>query len=329
MKVQHIVGADISKKSIDLVCHLTCQHTRIENTSTGYIQMVKWLKQQKVDTASLLVVMEHTGLYSLRFEKFLHKQQVAFTKVNALAIKRSIGLVRGKNDKIDARRIAAYGYEKREQLVAEAQISPIIERLQMLRSTRLRLVKQRAMLLCAIREYKAVGLSKQDILMQVQLQLIKEFTKQVKRIETEVQALINSDEVIARNYNLLLTIKGVGKETALATILKTRNFTRINDGRKFACYSGTAPFDHTSGTSIKGKTRVSHLADKQMKTLLDQGAKTAIQYDKELRSYYLRRLEMGKSKMSTINIVRNKIIYRMFAVIKRQTPFVENYLKAA
>jgi hypothetical protein len=51
--------------------------------------------------------------------------------------------------------------------------------------------------------------------------------------------------------------------------------------------------------------------------------------DKELKEYYLRRTENGKSKMSTINIVRHKILYRMFAVIKRQTPFVENYLQAA
>ena len=66
-----------------------------------------------------------------------------------------------------------------------------------------------------------------------------------------------------------------------------------------------------------------------MKTLLDLSAKSAIQYDKELREYYLRRTENGKSKMSTNNIVRNKILYRMFAVIKRQTPYVENYRQAA
>jgi hypothetical protein len=66
-----------------------------------------------------------------------------------------------------------------------------------------------------------------------------------------------------------------------------------------------------------------------MKTLLDQSAKSAIQYDKELKSFYQRRIAIGKSKKSTINIVRNKILYRMFAVIKRQTPFIENYLKTA
>lgn len=128
---------------------------------------------------------------------------------------------------------------------------------------------------------------------------------------------------------MLLSIKGVGKLVSIATIIKTRNFTRFDDARKFACYCGTAPFENTSGTSIRGKTKVSHLADKRMKSLLDLAAKSAIQYDKELRAYYLKRTADGKSKMSTINIVRNKILSRMFAVIKRQTPFVENYLQAA
>ena len=76
---------------------------------------------------------------------------------------------------------------------------------------------------------------------------------------------------------------------ALTVIIKTRNFTRFTNARKFACFCGTAPFEHSSGTSIRKKTRVSHLADKQMKTLLDLSAKSAIQYDKELREYYLKR----------------------------------------
>src|SRR5207249_1700630 len=122
-----------------------------------------------------------------------------------------------------------------------------------------------------------------------------------------------------RNYTLLQSIIGVGPVLALAVIIKTRNFTLFATARKFSCHCGCAPFAHTSGTSIRGKTKVSHLADKHLKTLLDLAAKTAIQHDKELKAYYQRRLEMGKSKMSTINIVRNKIIYRMFAVINRGT----------
>jgi transposase len=329
MKLQHIIGADLSKKSIDLVCHLLQSHIQIENTVKGFNDLIQWMRQHKINACKTMIVMEHTGFYSYCFERFLHEQQIAFCKVNALAIKRSIGLVRGKTDKIDAVRIAAYGYEKKDKLAADVPASEALKRLQMLNSTRQRLVRQKASLTCAIKEYKHIGIPEKDVIMQTQLQLVKSFDKQIEKLMTEIDIIIEKQESLKQNFYLLQSIKGVGKVVALVTIIKTQNFTRFVNARKFACFCGTAPFAHDSGTSIKRKARVSHLADKQMKSLLDLSAKSAIQYDKELREYYLKRTEGGKSKMSTINVVRNKILYRMFAVIKRQTPFLENYLQAA
>ena len=329
MKIQHIIGADLSKKSIDLVCHLLNTHLQIENSITGFKNLVQWMWQQKINPSETMIVMEHTGLYSYCFEKFLHQHQIVFCKVNALAIKRSIGLVRGKTDKLDAARIAAYGYEKKDQLVVGLPASDALKRLQLLHSTRERLVRHRASLTCAIKEYRHIGIPEKDILMQTQLQLIKNFDKQIEKLMTEIETIIDEDQSLKQNFHLLQSIKGIGKIIALTTIIKTHNFTRFANARKFACFCGTAPFEHSSGTSIRKKSRVSHLADKQMKSLLDLSAKSAIQHDKELREYYLKRTEGGKSKMSTINVVRNKILYRMFAVIKRQTPFLENYLQAA
>jgi transposase len=328
MKLQHIIGADLSKKSIDLVCHLLNTHIQIENSITGFNDLLQWLKQQKINASKTMIVMEHTGLYSYCFEKFLHQHQVPFCKINALAIKRSLGIVRGKTDKIDAARIAAYGYEKKDKLTIDVPASDGLKRLQMLYSTRDRLVKHRASLTCAIKEYRHIGIPEKDIVMQTQLQLIKNFDRQIEKLMTEIEIIIEKDESLQQNFKLLQSITGVGKVVTLAIIVKTHNFTRFANARKFACFCGTAPFEHTSGTSIRKKSRVSHLADKHMKTLLDLSAKSAIQYDKELREYYLKRTEAGKSKMSTINVVRNKILYRMFAVVKRQTPFLENYLQA-
>ena len=329
MKIQHIIGADLSKKSIDLVCHLLNTHLQIENSIAGFKDLLRWMRQQKINPSETMIVMEYTGLYTYCFEKFLHQHQIAFCKVNALAIKRSLGIVRGKTDKLDAARIAAYGYEKKDKLVVDLPASDALKRLQMLHSTRERLVRHRASLTCAIKEYRHIGIPEKDILMQTQLQLIKNFDKQIEKLMTEIETIINQQEPLKYNFNLLQSIKGVGKILSLTAIIKTHNFTRFANARKFACFCGTAPFEHSSGTSIRKKSRVSHLADKQMKSLLDLSAKSAIQYDKELREYYLKRTEAGKSKMSTINVVRNKILYRMFAVIKRQTPFTENYLQVA
>jgi len=329
MKVQHIIGADLSKKTIDLFCYQLSTHIQIENASLGFTTLVKWMREQNINGSNTMIVMEHTGLYSFCFENFLHQHHIPFCKVGALAIKKSMGIVRGKTDKLDAARIATYGYEKRDKLTADVPVDNALKRLQMLYSTRERLVRQRAALINAVKEYKHIGINKTDIIMQAQLKLIKTFETQIQKVMKEMQAVIEKQESLKQNYFLLKTVKGVGEVIALIMIIKTNNFTRFSNARKFACFCGTAPFEHSSGTSIKRNSRVSPLADKKMKSLLDLAAKSAIQNDKELKGYYLKRTKGGKSKMSTINIVRNKLLYRMFAVIKRQTPFVENYLQAA
>ena len=320
-KIQTIIGADLSKKSIDLFCHLLNSYIRIDNNLAGFKKLLKWFRQQQINPAEVMIVMEHTGLYSYCFERFLHQHRVCFTKVSAYAIKHSIGIVRGKSDKMDARRIARYGYDKREELIADQPLSNELQRLQLLYSTRGLLVKQKAGLLNAVREYANIGLAKQDSIMQAPLRAIKTLEKEIDRLETEMMTIIQSESSLQQTFRLLQSIKGVGKILALATIIKTNNFTRFANARKFASFCGTAPFENSSGTSIRRRTRVDHKADKHMKTLLDLSAKSAIQYDKELREYYLRRTQSGKSKMSTINVVRNKILYRMFAVIRRQTPY--------
>jgi transposase len=246
-----------------------------------------------------------------------------------LKFKKSIGLVRGKTDRLDAARIAEYGYERQGRLIVDKPLSNDLKRLQVLHSTYQRLVRHRAALINALKEYKHIGIAEKDLIIQTQRQLIKNFDKQIKKLMSEIEMVINRQPALNQNFRLLQSIKGIGKVLALTVIIKTHNFTRFINARKFACFCGTAPFDHSSGTSIRKKPRVSHLADKQMKTLLDLSAKSAIQYDKELREYYLRRTQNGKSKMSTINVIRNKIVYRMFAVVKRQTPFIENHSQVA
>lgn len=329
MKFQQIIGADLSKNSIDCVCHLLNNHVCIENSSTGFKSLLKWFKQQKINPVETMIVMEHTGLYSYCFEEFLHKHHITFTKINGLVIKRFNGITRGKTDKVDARRIADYGYNKQDQLIAQPKSDKSMQRLKMLHSVRAHLVKEKAGLICSTKEYRNIGIGDKDLIVKSQLDIIKALTKQIIAIDNETKLLINSHEDLKLNYSLLTGMKGIGKVLATNTIIKTDNFKRFSNGRKFACYCGTAPFEHTSGSSIKGRTRVSHMADKEMKTLLDLSAKCAIRFDKELKEYFQKRVAAGKSKMSTINVVRNKIIYRMFSVIKRQTPFVEDYLHVA
>lgn len=328
-KFTHFIGADLSKKTIDLYCLTTKSFFQIENTSLGFRKLMTWLKQQKMDLTQSCIVMEHTGMYGFLLEQFLHAKSITFCKVSALEIKRSGGLLRGKSDKVDAMRIATYASEKFNKLIPQTPPTKALERLKLLRTARHQLVKQRASLMCLVKEFKNIGIKQADIVLKSSLDTINMLDRQIEKLEIEMQKVIQTDQKLAQNYKLLLSIKGVGKIIAIAILVKTQNFSRFTNARKFACFCGIAPFEHSSGSSVRGRTRVSHIADKEMKSLLDLSARVAARHDEELKTYYERRVQQGKAKMSTLNILRNKILYRAFAVVRRQMPYVESYPKAA
>lgn len=143
------------------------------------------------------------------------------------------------------------------------------------------------------------------------------------RLEKEMDRIVGEDPGLREQFRLLTGVKGIGAVTARFLIVRTAGFTAFSTWRKFASYCGIAPFPYRSGTSIRGRTRVNKLANRQGKTLLNMCACSAIQFNPEMRAYYQRRVEQGKNEMGTLNIIRNKLLARAFAVIKRGTPYVD------
>ncbi len=137
-----------------------------------------------------------------------------------------------------------------------------------------------------------------------------------------MKELLGTDDNLQRNYELLRSVKGVGLILSCQLLYHTSNFMNFNNWRSFSSYCGIAPFEYSSGSSIKRRKQSHYIGDRKMKTLLSMAAVSAIQSDQELKNYYKRKLEEGKHKMIALNNVRNKILARSFAVIKRGTPFV-------
>ena len=319
MKETVLVGVDVSKNTLDLFVKPCSLSMTITNNQKGYHQW--WAEMRKVATADarVMVVMEHTGLYSAKFEDFLRQMSVGYCKIPSMEIKRSVGMVRGKNDKIDAERIAGYGWLRRDTLTADEPVSKAVEELKAWLSLRIKLVRERAGYLSRIREMKSTGCT---IGMDQQKKVMACLAQQIKKTDADIKAHIHANEELQKTHDLLVSVKGVGAIVAAYMICCTRNFTRFNDARKFNCFAGIAPFPHQSGTSIKGKARVSHLANKYIKVLLNLAAFCAVRCDQELKTYYRRKVEEGKAKMSCINAVRAKLVARMFAVVKRKTAFL-------
>lgn len=320
-----IIGIDISKATLDVFCRPADQGFTVKNHNDGFKAFVAHLQQLLPSQASVLVVMEHTGLYSRQLELFLQTHGIAYCKVPALQIKRSMGMTRGKDDRIDARRIAQYGWLRRELLSADQPLTKNLSDLKALLSLRLMLVRNRAGWRSRFKEVAAAAITVGIDQMQ---KCIDESTVHIENVEQQIRDLIADNQALTQTYQLLCSIKGVGFIVAASMIATTHNFVRFSNARKFNCYSGIAPFKHQSGSSIKGKSRVSHLANKDNKTLLNLAAMNAVRYNQELKDYYNRKVGEGKNKMACLNAVRAKIVARMFAIIKRQTPYQEHRLSA-
>lgn len=324
MNFKEVIGIDVSKNTIDVCIHLSQKRWEFANTNKGIKEFLIWVDKSLKDTSKVLFVYEHTGMYSHTLTVVLQEMGCHYYVAPALDIKRSMGIVRGKNDIVDAKRIALYGYRLREEITPASVCFKSITTLKSLMTLRSKLVKQRAAHKSTLKEQKRIYKQKDfKFIFETQQRVIQYLTKQIKSLENQMQELINSQSALKTNMKLMLSIKGVGRQMATAMLISTENFTKFENSRKFASYCGVAPFAYQSGTSIKGRNKVSPLANKKIKTLVHMCAVSAIQHCAEMKIYYNKRLEKGKSKMSTLNIIRNKILARIFAVIHRQTPYVD------
>lgn len=271
---------------------------------------------------------ENTGYYSLKLALYFNKEKIVYVEESPLKIKRSSGVVKEKTDRLDACLIARYGWIYREELKPSSVKSTSQLELGRLLALRDQIVRNNAGLKGTLKELKVLLTSSTTDACCISLKRsIDYLTKQIKSIELRIQELILDDDLMQKNYELLTSLKGVGFVVACQLIYHTGNFTRFDTWRSFSSYCGTAPFAHESGTSIKRRKQCHYLGDRKMKSLLSMASVSAIQHDSELRIYYKRKLAEGKDKMLAINNVRNKLISRAFAVVKRGTPYVvlQNY----
>lgn len=332
------IGIDVSKPYFDVslmavVSHVkqAIQAARFDNSIPGIKTFEKWLNSHKVafDEKSL-VVIENTGIYHRLIWSFCGKKHLPIHIGNAAHIKWSFGIARGKNDKIDSIRLCSYAFKESDSLIATAPLDPVLLHLKDFISTRTKLLKQISSLQVSIKELGNINEKPHHKLIEKALKsAIDGIAKSIANVEKEIMKIIEENPAFKSNYKLLISIPGIGHVTAVYLIGCTANFAGAPSGKQLACYAGVAPFEHSSGISVKGKTRVHRMANKELKRLLHLCALSAIQHNHELKTYYNRKKDEGKHSMSILNAVRNKIVLRVAAVVKNQTPFKNNNKIAA
>jgi len=332
------IGIDVSKLWFDASLLGVINHIkqavitkRFDNNTEGLKSFEKWLKQHRVKFGpQTLVVIENTGVYHRLLWSFCSKKDLPLHIGNAAHMRWSFGFARGKNDMVDSVRLCEYAYKEVDTLKATPVLNPVLLQLKDLMTARTKLLSQFNAIKIHLKELKQTNQNgTYDVLDKAYRTSLNGIATSIKKIELELTNRIASNDQIKSNFDLLITVPGIGPLTAIYIICCTNNFACKLSGKQLACYAGVVPFEHSSGTSIRGKNRVHKMANKTLKKMLHLGALSAIRYHPEFQQYYQRKKGQGKHSMCILNAIRNKIALRAVAVVHNRKPYVKKLQTAA
>lgn len=337
-EVKFFMGMDVSKLWVDIAVMLVVAHCkqpmvneRFDNDAQGMKALHKWLKKLKVSfDENTLLVIENTGVYHRVVWEYCSTHDLPLYIGNAAHIKWSLGLVRGKNDKVDSQRLCSYAFKNADELKATPVLNPVFLKLKDMMTSRSRLLAQFNSIKVYLNELKLSNSKEtQAVIEQAHKTAIEGIKQSIKYVEKQIQQIIKENQAIETNYKLLMSVPGIGHLTAVYIICCTNNFICKITGKQLCSYAGVAPFGNTSGTSIKGRGKVHKMANKELKKLLHMGAVSAITHYPEFRDYYDRKIKEGKHPQVVLNAIRSKIALRAVAVVNSKKVYVNNYKKAA
>jgi transposase len=326
------MGIDVSKGKLDITLLEGCEkrhYATIENSIESIQDFLKAIKSiSGFSMQHCLVCMEHTGIYNAHLLEVAQQQNWKLCLESAVQIKQSGGLQRGKNDRVDSYRIALYAFKNQVFLKLWQPAREVITKLRKLSAMKTRLIAAKKQLCQAIKEDKAFQDKKSTSLLEGCCKdSIVMLDKDIEKTEKAISDLIDEDEALKNLFGIIESVPGIGRVVATIMVITTNEFKDIKDARKYACYSGVAPFEHVSGSSIKGKTRTSKKANLQVKSLLHMASLVAARYNKELNKYYERKVKEGKNKMSVLNAVKNKLLHRIFSCVNENRYYEKEYVK--
>lgn len=328
-------GVDVSKKTLDLAYYdgeaidWKNAHIQVSNDDAGFKKIGSWVAKVGKDFDTFLFCMEYTGLYNQNFRLWLESKEYIYGMVEPRKMHRfepdldddQRSLDRIKTDELDAFRIAIYCEQNHKKILRNPSKlpSPVYFKLKRLLAERKQNTKQSVLYKQQLHDICAYDT---DLSVERKKLLLKNMQENQKAIDKEIDSYMNEDTSIRKNYNLLTSIPGIGRIIALETIVLTENFTAINNPRKYACYIGIAPFKKESGTSVRKKTGVSKKGFSEAKADLSIAVLSAIKNNPSIRDYWIHKRK-EKCGGIVLNAIKFKLVLRMFAVIKRGTPYVE------
>ncbi len=314
-KNKEFLGIDVSKDLLD-VYDSTGKYYQFKNTLSGFTKLLR------LTSESSHCFMEATGYYHLRLSYFLLENGVSVSVENPLKVKRFIQmkLSKVKTDKSDAKQIYEYGLSQNPKLwQGESKVQQ--ECLQIVRLLSI-YTKQSTQLKNKIHGESVLGIPSKIVMQSL--------NRELKRKRLEIENLENIlEEKVKQEYTkevmLLKTIPGIGKKTALMLLVFTDGFKRFSSGKELCSYAGITPTIRESGSSVKGRSRISKIGNTKLRNLLFLCSFNACKYNQSCKALYERIVAKGKSKKLALIAVCNKLLKQAFAIVKSGLPYDENF----
>ena len=330
------VGIDISKEKCNL-CYREGLEIVLEEECTNDVKAIKKgfeaaLKALGATVNEVLVCAEYTGRYIYPLTVACQDLDLFLWMDDPTRIKNSMGITRGKNDTIDAARIAEYAYRYSDKAVRYAIADDALVSMKNLLADREFLLNDKKRYQSQItdqKRYMAPGDFKHKN--SRWKKVIKVIDDQIKAIDAEIESIIAADLVLTRQKELLTSIDGIGDRIAINMIAITGGFTRFENARHFCSFAGLTPYKYDSGTSVRSKAKISKRANQTMKALLHMSTVNVATRMKEgeYKDYYERKLKEGKHVMCILNVLRAKLVHRMFSVVRRDEMYTKKYQPAS
>ena len=314
-KFTNYFGIDISKDVFD-VCDTKDDHHKFENNVSGFEAL------EKVMTKEDHLVMEATGSYHQQLAQYFYNKGYSVSVVNPLVIRRFIQmrLKHNKTDKADASMIRLYAQQEQPELW-RPKIAYREECMELEGVIRL-LLKQRTALKNKLHSLISKGSESKIAIRSIKSQ-ISRLTKEVETLEGEMEEKVKQHD--GEMLTLLTSIPGIGKKTALFLIVITNGLENFSNSKQVSAYLGLAPTERVSGSSVRGRSRITKSGNATIRNLLFMCAFTACTHNKGCKQLYDRIVNKGKSKKLALIAVTNKLLKQAFGIVKSGLPYDANF----
>jgi transposase len=309
------LGIDISKAVFDVFVS-SGEFYQFENNKAGFKKFFKLLSKD------CHCVMEATGYYHQQFAYYLYERGIAVSVENPLSVKRfgQMKLSKVKTDKADAKLICMYA-QNVDLKLWQGESKNLRECFQIIRLID-SYFKQSTALKNKIHGEKTLGNPSSYVVRSLKRSL-KSLQKEIKQLEDKLTQLVKQDhqELLTK----IETIPGIGRRTASMLIVLTGGFTRFDSASQLCSFAGITPIIRESGSSIRGKARISKMGNQKLRNLLFLCSFTACQHNKACREIYERITAKGKPKKLALMAVCNKLLKQAFAIAESGLVYDENF----